>query len=107
MIIIKVMLLPQLKHLVNESTVETSRGVLSELPSSCAPEDVTALHHYCYRMKVGGSDQLKQIMDKLSFLEGYYSGQVNIILNKETALKWLETSSIPANQNKNILQPHS
>ena len=40
----------QLKYLVNNDTNVIGSMEFSEMVSSCAPEDVTRLHSYCYRV---------------------------------------------------------
>ena len=92
--------LSQLNYLVTNNADVVGSSEFSDLPSSCAPGDVTTLHHFCYRVKVGQSDQLRhlvhhQLSDPLST---YYSGTVI----GQSSSEWLQTSSIPADQLSSI-----
>ena len=65
----------QLNYLVTNDTNVMGSREFSEMPSSCAPEDVTRLHSYCYRVKIKENGQLERLVRTLvDSLDTYYSG---------------------------------
>ena len=68
----------QLNYLVNNDANVMGSTEFSEMVSSCAPEDVTRLHSYCYRIIIEKRNQLERLFRTLVDLIGhYYSGNLN------------------------------
>ena len=93
-------MLPQLNYLIDNDTNVNIGTDIPDLPSSCAADDVTSLHSYCFQMKVREQDQLKDLIRHSLYdpISDYYSGTVT----DSSSSTWLETSSIPASQQSSI-----
>ena len=90
----------QLNYLVANHPSVSGSTEFQSLPTSCSASDTTRLHFYCLQRKIRGK-QLRTLMHRTlsDALHSHYRGAVSAT-NPED---WLQTSSIPAEQQSRIL----
>lgn len=89
----------QLDYIVSNHPDVTGSNDFSDLPTSCSPTNTTRLHHYCLQMKVRGNQLRILTRDTSDALHTYFRGSVPLSNNRE----WIQTSSIPSEQQTRIL----
>ena len=84
----------QMQFLIN-STDSMAPGEAANISSNCSADEMTLLHHYCYRSNLANLRETMKIGTRplFSYITDYYSN-ANPPISEANYTRWLETSSL-------------